>query len=64
MVKSRDDTAWHHVRNMEFTNQFGKKVSFADLKGKIIVLDFFLPDAPHLPATCKSNEAIAKFIYS
>ena len=28
------DTAWHHVSNVEFTNQFGKKVSFADLKGK------------------------------
>src|SRR5450432_1228070 len=39
--KTTDDTIWHHVRNMEFTNQFGKKVSFDELKGKIIVLDFF-----------------------
>ena len=40
------DTAWHHVTNMTFTNQFGKQVSFADLKGKIIVLDFFFTRCP------------------
>ena len=40
------DTAWHHVTNMTFTNQFGKQVSFADLKGKIILLDFFFIRCP------------------
>ena len=44
--KSTGDTVWHHVSNMEFTNQFGKKVSFADLPGKIIVLDFFFTRCP------------------
>ena len=42
------DTAWHHVSNMQFTNQFGKSVSFADLKGKIIVLDFFFTRCPSI----------------
>ncbi|HZW71694.1 MAG TPA: SCO family protein [Hanamia sp.] len=42
------DTAWHHVSNVAFTNQFGKKVSFADLKGKIIVLDFFFTRCPSI----------------
>lgn len=42
------DTMWHHVSNIEFTNQFGKKVSFADLKGKIIVLDFFFTRCPSI----------------
>jgi protein SCO1 len=40
------DTAWHSVKNMEFTNQLGQKVSFDDLKGKIIVLDFFFTRCP------------------
>jgi len=39
--KTNEDTVWHHVSDMVFTNQYGKKVSFSDLKGKIIVLDFF-----------------------
>ncbi len=42
------DTAWHHVSNVAFTNQFGKKVSFADLKGKIIILDFFFTRCPSI----------------
>lgn len=42
------DTMWHHVSNIKFTNQFGKKVSFADLKGKIIVLDFFFTRCPSI----------------
>jgi protein SCO1/2 len=40
------DTAWHSVKNMEFTNQLGQKVTFDDLKGKIIVLDFFFTRCP------------------
>jgi protein SCO1/2 len=44
--KTIEDTVWHHVNNMVFTNQFGKKVSFSDLKGKIIVLDFFFTRCP------------------
>jgi protein SCO1 len=46
--KTTYDTVWHHVINVEFTNQFGKKVSFADLKGKIIVLDFFFTRCPSI----------------
>ena len=42
------DTAWHHVSNMHFTNQLGQQVSFDDLKGKIIVLDFFFTHCPTL----------------
>jgi protein SCO1 len=67
------DTAWHHVSNMEFTNQFGKKVSFADLKGKIIVLDFFFTRCPSIcPRLAKAmkrlqnsftnNDSIVQFI--
>ncbi|MEO7119674.1 MAG: SCO family protein [Ginsengibacter sp.] len=68
-----NDTAWHHVENMEFTNQFGKKVSFKDLKGKIIVLDFFFTRCPSIcPRLAKAmkrlqnsftnNDSIVQFI--
>ncbi|MGH2646125.1 MAG: SCO family protein [Ginsengibacter sp.] len=67
------DTIWHHVNNIEFTNQFGKKVSFADLKGKIIVLDFFFTRCPSIcPRLAKAmkklqssfagNDSIVQFI--
>lgn len=39
------DTIWHHVKNISFTNQLGQQVSLYDIKGKVIVLDFFLPVA-------------------
>lgn len=42
------DTAWHHVKNLHFTNQMGQKVSLDDLKGKIIVMDFFFTHCPSL----------------
>jgi len=71
--KATSDTVWHHVNNMEFTNQFGKKVSFADLKGKIIVLDFFFTRCPSVcPRLAKAmkklqnsftnNDSIVQFV--
>ena len=44
--KMVDDTLWHSVRNISFTNQLGNKVSLDDAKGKIIVLDFFFTSCP------------------
>jgi protein SCO1/2 len=43
------DTAWHHVENLHFTNQLGQQVSLNDLKGKILVIDFFFT---HCPSIC------------
>ena len=71
--KTTYDTVWHHVSNMEFTNQFGKKVSFDDLKGKIIVLDFFFTRCPTIcPQLAKAmkrlqnsftnNDSIVQFV--
>jgi protein SCO1 len=71
--KTIDDTAWHHVSNMQFTNQFGKKVSFLDLKGRIIVLDFFFTRCPNIcPQLAKAmkrlqnsfihNDSIVQFV--
>ena len=44
--KSTTDTVWHHVKNISFTNQLGQKVSLYDIKGRIIVLDFFFTRCP------------------
>jgi protein SCO1/2 len=67
------DTSWHHVSNLHFTNQLGQKVSFDDLKGKIIVLDFFFTHCPTIcPQLAKSmkklqnsfpnNDSIVQFV--
>ncbi|MEO6187655.1 MAG: SCO family protein [Ginsengibacter sp.] len=40
------DTLRHKVENMKFVNQLGDSVSFNDLPGKIIVLDFFFTRCP------------------
>ncbi len=44
--KTTFDTAWHSVSNMHFTNQLGQDVSFDDLKGKVVVLNFFFTRCP------------------
>jgi Uncharacterized protein SCO1/SenC/PrrC, involved in biogenesis of respiratory and photosynthetic systems len=44
--KTRYDTIWHHVKNISFTNQLGQKVSLYDIKGRVIVLDFFFTRCP------------------
>ena len=39
--KSTTDTVWHRIPNISLTNQLGENVSLDDLKGKIIIADFF-----------------------
>ena len=71
--KSTYDTIWHSVSNMHFTNQLGQQVSFDDLKGKIIVLDFFFTRCPTIcPQLAKAmkrlqnsfphNDSIVQFV--
>jgi protein SCO1 len=72
--KTVTDTVWHSVRNIYFTNQLGKKVSLDDLKGKILVIDFFFSHCPTLcPALARAmarlqnsfkenNDSIVQFI--
>ena len=44
------DTEYHHVADLELINQLGQKVSLnKDLKGKILVVDFFFS---HCPVVC------------
>ena len=46
--KSFNDTIWHTVKNISFVNQLGDSVSLNDLKGKIIVFDFFFSRCPSI----------------
>ncbi|MDQ6889277.1 MAG: SCO family protein [Bacteroidota bacterium] len=71
--KTTSDTLWHHVSSMHFINQFGDTVSFEDLKGKIIVLDFFFTRCPticpqlaramkRLQNSFTNNDSIVQFV--
>lgn len=68
-----DDTLWHEVKNISFTNQMGKTVSLEDLKGKVLVINFFFTRCPSicpgltknmkkLQDSFKNNPDIVQFI--
>lgn len=44
--KTTTDTIWHKVKSPVFTNQLGKKVTFEDAKGKILVVNYFFTRCP------------------
>ena len=57
--KTTTDTIWHKVKNISFVNQLGKTVSFDDLKGKIIVIDFFFTRCPSIcPGLARSMKKL------
>ncbi|HLG39288.1 MAG TPA: SCO family protein, partial [Chitinophagaceae bacterium] len=49
--KLNTDTIWHQLPEILLTNQLGQKVSWKDIRGKIIVADFFFT---HCPTICPS----------
>ena len=58
--KTQYDTAWHSVKNIHLTNQLGQEVSIDDLKGKIIVMDFFFTRCPTGSSYEKTTKLISK----
>ncbi|HEX2682931.1 MAG TPA: SCO family protein, partial [Ferruginibacter sp.] len=57
--KTVTDTVWHRVKNINFTNQLGKKVSLDDLKGRILVIDFFFTRCPSIcPGLARSMKRL------
>jgi protein SCO1/2 len=46
--KSIIDTVWHKVMDITLKNQLGEDVSLNELKGKIIVADFFFTRCPSI----------------
>ncbi|MFN4286246.1 MAG: SCO family protein [Lacibacter sp.] len=49
------DTVWHRVANFTFTNQLGQTVSADDVKGKILIVDFFFTRCPNPCPTLTRN---------
>lgn len=57
--KVYNDTVWHVIKNMTFTNQLGKQVSLDDLKGKILVIDYFFTTCPTIcPGLAKNMKRL------
>ena len=57
--KEITDTVWHKVSNVALTNQLGQQVSLDDLKGHIIVADFFFTHCPSIcPALTRNMKRI------
>lgn len=46
--KTVNDTIWHPAKNISFTNQMGKRVSLADARGKVLVVNFFFTRCPSI----------------
>jgi protein SCO1/2 len=45
--KKRSDTIWHSISNFSFPNQLNDTVYADDVKGKILVVDFFFTRCPN-----------------
>lgn len=55
--KSYTDTIWHRLPDISMTNQLGQHVTWNDLKGKIVIADFFFT---HCPTICPATTANMK----
>lgn len=53
--KKFDDTLWHSVNNSQFINQLGDSITLDQLKGKVIVADFFFTHCPSICPTLTRN---------
>jgi protein SCO1 len=47
--KRETDTVWHQLPDFKLLNQLGQKVGWDDMKGKVVVADFFFT---HCPTIC------------
>lgn len=53
--KNTSDTVWHSLANIELVNQLGDTVSLDDIKGSIIIADFFFTRCPSICPTLTRN---------
>ena len=59
------DTVWHQVKDFSLVNQEGKKVSWEDLHGKIIIADFFFTHCPTIcPGLTRNMKRLAESIHN
>jgi protein SCO1 len=53
--KTVTDTVWHRVGDIELVNQLGDTVSLDDIKGSIIIADYFFTRCPSICPTMTRN---------
>jgi protein SCO1 len=53
--KEISDTAWHKVANISLQNQLGDTVTLDQLKGKVIIIDFFFTHCASICPTLTHN---------
>lgn len=53
--KSMTDTVWHSLANISLVNQLGDSVSLDDIKGSIIIANFFFTRCPSICPTLTRN---------
>ncbi len=53
--KTATDTVWHSVKNITLTNQLGNQVSLDDIRGSIIIADFFFTRCPSICPELTTN---------
>jgi protein SCO1/2 len=53
--KQVTDTVWHKVQNISLINQLGDTVSLDDIKGSIIIADYFFTRCPSICPTLTKN---------
>lgn len=57
------DTIWHRVKNFKLVNQLGDSVSWEDMQGKVVVLDFFFTSCPSFcPRLSKNMQRLQKML--
>jgi protein SCO1/2 len=63
--KRFSDTIWHRVGNFTLTNQEGRTITWEDLKGKIIIADFFFTRCPTIcPSMTLNMKKLATSIHN
>lgn len=57
------DTIWHKLPEYTFTNHLGKEVTWDDMKGKVVVADFFFTHCPTIcPALTRNMKALQEAV--
>lgn len=63
--KEQTDTIWHTLPDFNLNNQFGEKISWNNMKGKVVVADFFFTHCPSIcPALTKNMKRLQEGIRS
>ncbi len=63
--KKADDTVWHTVGDFKLTNQEGRSIGWEDLKGKIVIADFFFTHCPSIcPGMTRNMKRLAESIHN